>query len=143
METGHLSTVPELPRTPAQGDSEAEQPAPPSPTERRRDIQGLRALAVVLVIADHAGAPGFSGGFVGVDVFFVISGYVITQLLLREAPKGARRGLADFYSRRIRRIVPAATATLVVTMVGAELLLGARMNPLLPGDCLLYTSRCV
>jgi peptidoglycan/LPS O-acetylase OafA/YrhL len=134
METGHLSTVPELPRTPAQGDSEAEQPAPPSPTERRRDIQGLRALAVVLVIADHAGAPGFSGGFVGVDVFFVISGYVITQLLLREAPKGARRGLADFYSRRIRRIVPAATATLVVTMVGAELLLGARMNPLLPGD---------
>jgi peptidoglycan/LPS O-acetylase OafA/YrhL len=91
-------------------------------------------LAVVLVIADHAGAPGFSGGFVGVDVFFVISGYVITQLLLREAPKGARRGLADFYSRRVRRIVPAATATLIVTMVAAELLLGPRMNPLLPGD---------
>ena len=66
------------------------------------------------------GSPGFSGGFVGVDVFFVISGYVITQLLLREAPKGARRGLADFYSRRIRRIVPAATATLVVTMRGGR-----------------------
>jgi peptidoglycan/LPS O-acetylase OafA/YrhL len=91
-------------------------------------------LAVVLVIADHAGAPGFSGGFVGVDVFFVISGYVITQLLLREAPKGGRRGLGDFYSRRIRRIVPAATATLVVTMVAADLLLGARMNPMLPGN---------
>ena len=134
METEHHSTVPELPRTPVPADPKAEQPAGSSPNERRRDIQGLRALAVVLVIADHAGAPGFSGGFVGVDVFFVISGYVITQLLLREAPKGARRGLADFYSRRIRRIVPAATATLVVTMVAAELLLGARMNPLLPGD---------
>jgi peptidoglycan/LPS O-acetylase OafA/YrhL len=134
MEADHLSTVPELPRAPALGESEAEDPATSSKNERRRDIQGLRALAVVLVIADHAGAPGFSGGFVGVDVFFVISGYVITQLLLREAPKGARRGLADFYSRRIRRIVPAATATLVVTIVAAELLLGARLNPLLPGD---------
>jgi peptidoglycan/LPS O-acetylase OafA/YrhL len=134
MEVEHLPTVPELPTMPAPADSEAEHPAGSSPNERRRDIQGLRAVAVVLVIADHAGAPGFSGGFVGVDVFFVISGYVITQLLLREAPKGARRGLADFYSRRIRRIVPAATATLVVTMVAAELLLGARMSPLLPGD---------
>ena len=134
MEAEHLSTVPELPRTPERADSEAAHPAASCQNERRRDIQGLRALAVVLVIADHAGAPGFSGGFVGVDVFFVISGYVITQLLLREAPKGARRGMADFYSRRIRRIVPAATATLVVTMVAAELLLGARMNPLLPGD---------
>jgi peptidoglycan/LPS O-acetylase OafA/YrhL len=134
MEAGHLSTVPELPRTSAQTDSEAEHSAASPQNERRPDIQGLRALAVVLVIGDHAGASGFSGGFVGVDVFFVISGYVITQLLLREAPKGARRGLADFYSRRIRRIVPAAAATLVVTTVAAELLLGARMNPLLPGD---------
>ena len=134
MEAEHLSTVPELPRTPTQADPEAEHPVASSQNGRRRDIQGLRALAVVLVIADHAGVPGFSGGFVGVDVFFVISGYVITQLLLRESPKGVRRGLVDFYSRRIRRIVPAATATLVVTMVAAELLLGARMNPLLPGD---------
>jgi peptidoglycan/LPS O-acetylase OafA/YrhL len=134
MEAEHLSAVPDLPRTPAPSRPEVERPAGSSPNERRRDIQGLRALAVVLVIADHAGAPGFSGGFVGVDVFFVISGYVITQLLLREAPKGARRGLAEFYSRRIRRIVPAATATLVVTIVAAKLLLGGRMNPLLPGD---------
>jgi peptidoglycan/LPS O-acetylase OafA/YrhL len=134
MEAEQLSTLPEFPGTPAPSDSEAEQAAASSQNERRRDIQGLRALAVILVIADHAGAPGFSGGFVGVDVFFVISGYVITQLLLREAHSGARRGLADFYSRRIRRIVPAATATLVVTMVAAQLLLGARMNPELPGD---------
>jgi peptidoglycan/LPS O-acetylase OafA/YrhL len=132
MKAGHLSAVPALPSTHV--DSEAEQPIAFSPTGHRRDIQGLRALAVALVIADHAGVPGFSGGFVGVDIFFVISGYVITQLLLREAPKGARRGLADFYSRRIRRIVPAATATLVVAIAAADLLLGPRMSPLLPGD---------
>ncbi|HEY1830595.1 MAG TPA: acyltransferase [Acidimicrobiales bacterium] len=126
--------MPELPRTPAQAGSEAELPAAHSQNERRPDIQGLRAVAVVLVIADHAGVPGFGGGFIGVDVFFVISGYVITQLLLREAANGARRGLVDFYSRRIRRIVPAATATLVFTMLVAELLLGPRMNPLLAGD---------
>ncbi len=103
-------------------------------TEFRRDIQGLRALAVLLVVGNHAFLPGFAGGYVGVDVFFVISGYVITQLLLREAPKGLRLGLADFYSRRIRRIVPAATATLVVTVVAAFLILGNRLNPNLTGD---------
>jgi peptidoglycan/LPS O-acetylase OafA/YrhL len=134
MEAEHLSTAPELLRRPTRADARTEHSAVSSQNERRPDIQGLRAVAVVLVIADHAGAPGFSGGFVGVDVFFVISGYVITQLLLREASNGAPRGLADFYSRRIRRIVPAATATLVVTMVAAGLLLGARMNPMLPGD---------
>lgn len=100
----------------------------------RRDIQGLRALAVLLVIANHAGIPGFAGGYIGVDVFFVISGYVITQLLLREADKGVRLGLADFYSRRVRRIVPAATATLVGTIAIAAVLIGPRLNPNLPGD---------
>jgi len=100
----------------------------------RRDIQGLRAIAVILVIGNHAGIPGFAGGYIGVDVFFVISGYVITNLLLRETAKGLRVGLADFYSRRIRRIVPAATATLIATMLIAEIMLGPRMNPQLPGD---------
>jgi peptidoglycan/LPS O-acetylase OafA/YrhL len=102
--------------------------------QRRPDIQGLRALAVVLVIGNHAGVPGFSGGFIGVDVFFVISGYVITQLLLREVPHGIRRGLPDFYCRRIRRIVPAATATLIVTLVASDVVLGSRTSPLLAGD---------
>ncbi|MDA8373752.1 MAG: acyltransferase [Actinomycetota bacterium] len=100
----------------------------------RRDIQGLRAIAVILVILNHAAIPGFVGGYIGVDVFFVISGFVITQLLLREATKGIRTGLADFYSRRIRRIVPAATATLVGTLIAAELVLGTRINPNLTGD---------
>ncbi len=102
--------------------------------EFRRDVQGLRAVAVILVIGNHAGVPGFGGGYVGVDVFFVISGYVITQLLLREASKGMRLGLADFYSRRVRRIVPAATATLVGTLVVSEVALGGRLDPNLPGD---------
>jgi peptidoglycan/LPS O-acetylase OafA/YrhL len=91
-------------------------------------------LAVILVVGNHAHVPGFAGGFIGVDVFFVISGYVITQLLLRETTKGMRLGFADFYSRRIRRIVPAATATLVATLVVGELVLGTRLNPNLPGD---------
>ena len=102
--------------------------------EFRRDIQGLRALAVLLVIGTHAAIPGFAGGYVGVDVFFVISGYVITELLLREATKGPLLGLAEFYSRRIRRIAPAATATLVGTLVVAALVLGPSLNPHLPGD---------
>lgn len=100
----------------------------------RPDIQGLRALAVLLVIADHADIPGFSGGYIGVDLFFVISGYVITQLVLREADKGLRTGLSDFYARRVRRIVPAATATLVGTILVAWATLGTRLNPNLPGD---------
>jgi peptidoglycan/LPS O-acetylase OafA/YrhL len=100
----------------------------------RPDIQGLRAIAVLLVIADHANIAGFGGGFVGVDVFFVVSGYVITQLLLREAGKPLRAGLGDFYSRRVRRIVPAATLTLVGTVLIAWAVLGPAMNANLPGD---------
>lgn len=102
--------------------------------EFRRDIQGLRALAVLLVVGNHADIPGFAGGYIGVDVFFVISGYVITQLLMRESEKSFRAALTDFYSRRIRRIVPAATLTLVLTMLVAWLVLGPRLNPNLPGD---------
>jgi peptidoglycan/LPS O-acetylase OafA/YrhL len=108
---------------------------PRAPRQRfRRDIQGLRALAVILVIGNHANIPGFAGGYVGVDVFFVISGYVITQLLLSETSKGLRAGLADFYARRVRRIVPAATAALVGTLIVSEIALGTRLDPNLTGD---------
>ncbi|WP_162596349.1 acyltransferase family protein [Methylobacterium sp. 17Sr1-1] len=84
----------------------------------RPDIDGLRAVAVLAVILYHVGAPWMPGGFVGVDVFFVISGYVITRGLMREAA-GGRIGLADFYARRIRRILPALVATLVLTSLAA------------------------
>ncbi len=85
----------------------------------RGDIEGLRAVAVLLVIADHLfGRP--VGGFVGVDVFFVISGFLITGLLLREHRTVGRISFADFYRRRIRRILPASVLVLAVTVIAAN-----------------------
>jgi len=86
----------------------------------RPDIQGLRALAVLAVLADHLfGWP--TGGYVGVDVFFVISGFLITALLLREYESSGRISLVSFYRRRARRILPAATVCLAVTVAAAWL----------------------
>ncbi len=82
----------------------------------------------------HASVPGFEGGYIGVDVFFVISGFVITRLLVRQPERSIRQNLARFYVRRIRRIVPAATVVLVVTVVAAYALLGANFAPQLLGD---------
>ena len=89
----------------------------------RQDLQGLRAVAVLLVVLDHAGLPFLQGGYVGVDVFFVLSGYLITGLLLRQARRDGRIRLTDFYVRRGRRILPAAVLTLVVTDLVAHQLL--------------------
>ncbi|WP_141014897.1 acyltransferase family protein [Nocardioides sambongensis] len=86
---------------------------------RRLDIQGLRAIAVLTVVADHAGVGPLSGGFVGVDVFFVLSGFLITSLLVREADRSGRISLLGFYARRARRILPAATLVLVATLAFA------------------------
>lgn len=80
----------------------------------RPDIEGLRAVAVLAVLADHAGLP-ITGGFVGVDVFFVISGYLITGLLVTELWSTGRISWRDFVGRRIRRLLPAALVVLVVT----------------------------
>lgn len=82
----------------------------------RPHLDGLRALAVYLVVAFHAGIDGFRGGFIGVDVFFVLSGYLVTGLLVRDLgrPQG-RIDLARFYSRRARRLLPAAGIALVAT----------------------------
>jgi peptidoglycan/LPS O-acetylase OafA/YrhL len=100
----------------------------------RGDIQGLRALAVILVILNHASVPGLEGGYVGVDVFFVISGYVITTLLLRAPSRQLFQNLGDFYARRIRRIVPAASVVLTLTVIVAYVSLGSRFSPELLGD---------
>ncbi|MCB1249590.1 MAG: acyltransferase family protein [Acidimicrobiales bacterium] len=85
----------------------------------RGDVEGLRAVAVAAVIAYHAGIAGVSGGFAGVDVFFVISGYLITRLLIDERDRTGRTRMASFYARRARRLLPAATAVLVATFVAA------------------------
>ncbi|WP_232496772.1 acyltransferase family protein [Agromyces humatus] len=88
----------------------------------RADIQGLRAFAVIVVILDHL-FRWPSGGFVGVDVFFVISGYLITSHVLRELDRTGKLSLSGFYRRRIRRIAPAATLVIVVTVAFCALLL--------------------
>nr|WP_199046848.1 acyltransferase family protein [Dyella sp. ASV24] len=90
----------------------------------RGDIEGLRAVAVLLVIGAHAGVPWLSGGFVGVDVFFVLSGFLITGLLLRELRDTGRIDFAGFYLRRLRRLMPALILMIVLTSLGATLLLG-------------------
>lgn len=93
-----------------------------SPTVQRNDIQGLRAIAVGTVVAGHAGLIGFSGGFVGVDVFFVISGYLITSLLVRDLSSGGGLNLVVFYARRARRILPATTVLLVTVLAAMAFL---------------------
>jgi len=88
----------------------------------RKDIQGLRGIAVGLVVLEHA-TPVISGGYIGVDVFFVISGFVITQLLLREMQSRGSISLVTFYSRRVRRLVPALVIVLTFSLVGSVLVL--------------------
>lgn len=81
----------------------------------RGEIDGLRALAVVSVILFHTGLETFSGGFVGVDVFFVISGYLITSIILTEIDAGTF-SLIDFYERRARRILPVLFLVMAVSI---------------------------
>ena len=82
----------------------------------RADIDGLRAVAVMVVILFHANIPLFSGGFVGVDVFFVISGYLITSTILKEIRAG-KFTIERFYERRIRRIFPALFPVIFFTLI--------------------------
>ena len=87
----------------------------------RKDIQGLRAVAVSLVVIFHVWPHSLTGGFAGVDVFFVISGYLITAHLLAKPPRTGR-DLGQFWARRIRRLLPAALTVLAVTAVGSRVL---------------------
>ena len=95
------------------------EPAPRSALEftHLTPIDGLRAVAAILVVLFHAEMPGFGNGFVGVDVFFVLSGFLITSLLLRERLRTNSISLWGFYARRARRLFPAALFVLLVTAV--------------------------
>nr|WP_108637223.1 acyltransferase family protein [Mycobacterium terramassiliense] len=104
---------------------EAQHRHPPR-KEFRPDIEGLRAVAVVAVVLFHAHIPGVSGGLVGVDVFFIISGFLITGLLWREVSSTGTVGLRRFYGARARRLLPASATVGVVIMIGA-----AAMSPIL------------
>lgn len=105
---GHTSTV----------DGEPLEPAAVTGSDHYRpDIEGMRAFAVVLVLLSHAGIPAFRGGYVGVDVFFVISGFLITGLIVRELERSGTVDFRRFYARRIRRLLPAAA--LVLSTVAA------------------------
>ena len=110
----------------------------PDASRFRADIEGLRAVAVLGVLAFHSGVPHLAGGYVGVDVFYVISGYLITSLMLRDC--GAETTptlgafLSAFYARRIRRILPASTLVLLTTLLGASLIQNPLENAGIPGD---------
>ena len=94
--------------------------------EYRKDIDGLRAIAVLPVILFHAGISLFSGGFLGVDIFFVISGYLISGIILNDLEKG-NFTIGNFYERRIRRIIPALFTVLIFSSILAYFIL-------LPGE---------
>lgn len=95
---------------------------------RRPHLDGVRGLAIALVLLRHAGTPGTQGsGTIGVDIFFVLSGFLITSLLLEEWEKNGRISLRKFYARRALRLYPALVVMLVAFMVGA-LIFGADMG---------------
>lgn len=84
-------------------------------------LDGVRAVAVALVLADHGGIPGLSGGFLGVDVFFVLSGFLITSLLIDEIGRTGRIRLKDFWIRRARRLLPALVLMVLAVVAAGEL----------------------
>ena len=101
--------------------------ASPPPNDARApfrpDIEGLRAIAVLLVLAYHARIPGLTGGYIGVDVFYVVSGFLITGLIVRELQSTGRVDLPAFYARRARRLLPAALVVIAVTVIASAIVL--------------------
>jgi peptidoglycan/LPS O-acetylase OafA/YrhL len=105
-----------------------------SPAGWSPDLEGLRGVAILLVLLFHAQLIGVTGGYIGVDVFFVLSGFLITGLLLREADASRTINLAAFYARRVRRILPAAFVVLGVTLAAAALIVSPLDLPDVAGD---------
>ena len=88
----------------------------------RADVDGLRAVAIASIVAFHVGIPGLQGGFVGVDIFFVISGFLISSILIDEIARSGSINLMDFYARRIRRLFPALFVVVMSTLVVGAIL---------------------
>jgi peptidoglycan/LPS O-acetylase OafA/YrhL len=105
----------------------------------RRDVEGLRAIAVLLVVLYHCGVPFLPGGYVGVDVFFVISGYLITGLLSAEYAATGRIVIVRFYARRMRRLLPAALLVTAVTVLAGYRFLSPLRAPQVALDALTTT----
>lgn len=93
--------------------------APATTRPKRVDIQGLRAVAVLLVVLYHADLPGLPGGYIGVDVFFVISGFLMTGHLVKPLEDGGRIRFLDFYARRVKRLLPAALVVLAASFAAS------------------------
>ena len=110
--------------------------ASPAAEPFRVDIEGIRGVALLLVLAFHSGVPGFEGGFVGLDVFFVLSGFLITGQLISEVDRTGRIRLGAFYARRARRIIPAAAVVLIATAIAGYFLLPALRSYRLTADLL-------
>nr|WP_275414928.1 acyltransferase family protein [Actinoplanes italicus] len=102
-------------------------------------MEGMRAVAVTLVVLSHAGIGALEGGYVGVDVFFVISGFLITTLLLKELTRTGRVSLATFYARRATRLLPASTVVLLVTVIAAWLWIPATRFKSIAADAIYAT----
>ncbi|MGD8684198.1 MAG: acyltransferase, partial [Chloroflexota bacterium] len=128
--------APVVVRAPSVGRSRpADRPAASDAQDHfRPDIEGLRGVAVLLVVLFHAWPGLVSGGFIGVDVFFVISGFLITGLLYRELGRTGRIGFSRFYVRRVRRLFPAAALALAVTFLFSAWILSPLALPRVTAD---------
>ncbi|WP_250028680.1 acyltransferase family protein [Paractinoplanes maris] len=135
----HTSIVGQRRPAPASGGDTAPRPAGAPHLGFRPDIEGLRAIAVVLVVLSHAGINRLAGGYVGVDVFFVISGFLITTLLIKELDRTDTISLRGFYARRAIRLLPVSTVVLVTTVVAAWFWLPATRFASIASDALFST----
>src|SRR5271168_943881 len=98
------------------------QPQPPAPNDFRPDIEGLRGFTLLAIFGFHVDMPGVGGGFVGPDIFFIISGFVITGQLWREVSSTGTVGLRPFYGARARRLLPVSALVGVVTLIASAVL---------------------
>ena len=118
-----MSRTPTLEHTPAPVDSQIPHSSEVRESSFRPDIEGLRAVAILLVVGFHGGIGWLRGGFIGVDIFFVLSGYLITALLFKEVERTGSLNFVRFYTRRIRRLLPASLLMVVVTLLAGFILL--------------------